>query len=99
MSFYRVTEAGPISPVTVKDLPASIASTLTELLDQAGFEVDRDIDAVRACLNKARALLRTEPKSEFTGGLAPWQMKRVSSSSKSICRRLSAVKSLLLSAV
>jgi AraC family transcriptional regulator len=78
MSFYRVNEAGPISPIAVKDLPANIASTLTELLDQAGFEVDRDIDAVRACLDKARALLRTEPKPEFTGGLAPWQMKRVS---------------------
>ncbi len=78
MSLYRVTEAGPISPVAVKDLPASIASTLTELLDQAGFEVDRDVDAVRVYLDKARALLRNEPNPEFTGGLAPWQMKRVS---------------------
>jgi AraC family transcriptional regulator len=77
MSFYRVTEAGPISPVAVKDLPASIASTLTELLDQAGFEMDRDIEAVRACLDKARALIRSEPILEPTGGLAPWQMKRV----------------------
>jgi AraC family transcriptional regulator len=77
MSFYRVTETGPISQVAVKDLPASIASTLTELLDKAGFEVDRDIDAVKACLEKARALLRADPKPEFIGGLASWQMKRV----------------------
>ncbi|WP_377297689.1 helix-turn-helix domain-containing protein [Rhizobium sp. SGZ-381] len=78
MSFYRVIEAGPTSPVAVKDLPASIAITLTELLDQAGFEVDRDIEAVKACLDKARAILRAEPKPAVTGGLAPWQMKRVS---------------------
>jgi AraC-like DNA-binding protein len=58
MSFYRVIEAGPTSPVAVKDLPASIATTLTELLDQAGFEVDRDIEAVKACLDKARAIKR-----------------------------------------
>lgn len=78
MSFNRATEAGPISPVALRDLPASIASTLTDLLDQAGFEVDRDIDAVRACLEKARALLRSERKPEQACGLAPWQMKRVS---------------------
>ncbi len=103
MSFYRVTEAGPISAVAVGDLPASIASTLTELLDRAGFEADRDIQAVKTCLDKARALLRTEPTPEFIGGLAPWQMKRVSQyieehlSSAIRCEDLAAVCRLSVS--
>ncbi|WHS33906.1 AraC family transcriptional regulator [Brucella sp. NM4] len=77
MSFYRVTETGPISPVSLSDLPGAIATNIQQLLEQANFEVDRDIEAVRACLEKARALLRSEPKENAMGGLAPWQMKRV----------------------
>ncbi|MBW9064722.1 helix-turn-helix transcriptional regulator [Rhizobium herbae] len=76
MSFYRVTETGPISPVSLSDLPDGIASSIKQLLEQANVEVDRDIEAVRACLAKARALLRSEPKENAMGGLAPWQMKR-----------------------
>ncbi|WP_051320961.1 helix-turn-helix domain-containing protein [Rhizobium mesoamericanum] len=77
MSFYRVTETGPVSPVSLSDIPGGIASNIQHLLEQANFEVDRDIEAVRACLAKARALLRSEPKQKVMGGLAPWQMKRV----------------------
>ena len=75
---------GPISPV--RGVAAGeLAHSLLDLLDRAGTEIDRDTELAKRVLRRASSILRIEleRRSQETetaaslGGLAPWQVKRV----------------------
>src|SRR5579859_3884368 len=63
----------------------TLAHSLLDLLDRAGTEIDRDTELAKTALRRASSILRIElerrsQESEAAascGGLAPWQVKRV----------------------
>lgn len=60
--------------------PLVAKAVLAGLLDQANSAMDHDLSAARRLIARASALLRedgTTPGRETTGGLAPWQERRV----------------------
>jgi AraC-like DNA-binding protein len=65
--------------------PGALVCSLIDLLDRAGTEIDRDTELAKTALRRASSILRvelerrsqvTETASAF-GGLAHWQVKRV----------------------
>lgn len=65
--------------------PGMLAHSLLDLLDHAGTAIDRDTELAKTVLRRASSILRielercaqeTEATASF-GGLAPWQIKRV----------------------
>lgn len=62
-----------------------LAHSLLDLLDRAGTEIDRDTELAKTVLRRASSILRIELERRSQemetvaafGGLAPWQVKRV----------------------
>jgi len=62
-----------------------LAHSLLDLLDRAGREIDRDTESAKTALKRASSILRIELErrsqdietAASLGGLAPWQVRRV----------------------
>lgn len=75
------TAADPVGAIGA----GTLAQSLLDLLDRAGTEIDRDIDMAKSAILRASSILRVELDRSFSeqepnsalGGLAPWQVKRV----------------------
>jgi AraC family transcriptional regulator len=63
----------------------ALAHSLLDLLDRVGMEIDRDAESAKLVLQRASSILRIElerrsqevENAASFGGLAPWQVKRV----------------------
>ncbi len=69
---FPVSEAPPVDPAS--------SATLARLLADAFEGLDGDIDRVRVCLARAAALLKvgsTPGEAKGSGGLAPWQARKI----------------------
>jgi len=75
-----------ISINSVRGIAAgALAHSLLDLLDRAGVEIDRDTELAKTVLRRASSILRIELErrsqevetAASSGGLAPWQVKRV----------------------
>lgn len=73
--------AGPaFSNASTRLPPQAAAAMLAGLLEQANSAMEHDLPAARRLIARASAMLREEEPTtahEATGGLAPWQERRV----------------------
>ncbi|MDO1584950.1 helix-turn-helix domain-containing protein [Rhizobium oryzicola] len=67
----------PSTPIEINRLPMAAALDLARLLEIAEQHAATDADVVRNYINRARSLLAPQQPATRTGGLAPWQIKRL----------------------
>jgi AraC family transcriptional regulator len=78
------SQLGPVGEAPCTPGIGDLAASVLWLLQTASREVGRDRDAAKICIARASSLLQVEAKRRVapdqdlaTGGLAPWQVHRV----------------------